>query len=68
VDEVYAAFCFDRSVHRFGIHLDNKLEAVEGKDSNEIRQKRLRIMQQYIPRADGAPSTGQFSDPANRST
>lgn len=49
----------------FGSHIDAELDAVEGKNTKEIKSKRLRVIHKYLPKADGV-SSGRFADPASR--
>lgn len=64
------AFRLDRAVYRFGTHVDAELDKVSGKNDNEIKTKRLRVVEKYFPKAQAASASGtkkKFADPASRS-
>jgi len=63
VEREIDAFALNRAVWLFGSTVDGKMEAVEGKNAKEIRKKRLKVLQKYVPQA--ADASG-FADPAKR--
>lgn len=68
INQDFDAFRLDRAVYRFGKHVDAELDKVTGKNENEIKQKRLRVIARYFPKAQAASgSTKKFADPAARS-
>ena len=68
VEDDFDAFRLDRAVYRFGTHVDAALDKVTGNNENEIKQKRLRVVAKYFPKAQAASgSTKKFADPAARS-
>lgn len=68
ITQDFDAFRLDRAVYRFGKHVDAELDKVTGKNDNEIKQKRLRVVAKYFPKAQAASgSKKKFADPAARS-
>lgn len=56
----YEAFCFDQAIGYVGRRIEGELEAVEGKNSAEMRLKRQAILDKYF---SGGKKSG-FADPA----
>lgn len=69
VKEDFDAFRLDRAVYRFGSHVAGELDKVTGRNDNEIKQKRLRVVARYFPKAQAASGSAKkgFADPAARS-
>lgn len=69
IDNPFDAYRLDRAVYRFGHIVEQELEGVEGKNKNEIKKKRLRVVDKYFPKAQSASAgkNKKFADPATRS-
>lgn len=48
VTDVFMAFCLDSAIYSFGTALQNELDGVEGKNKNEIKRKRERILGKWL--------------------
>lgn len=48
VTDAFMAYSIDNAVFTFGTALQNELDNVEGKNKNELKRKRERILQQWL--------------------
>lgn len=62
LEDPWVAYCLDRAVTTFGTAIVAELDAVEGRNKQEIETKRNRIINRYFPSSSGA----RHQDPANR--
>lgn len=72
IENPIAAYFLDRAVHAFGSALSGEIEAIKGKNNEEIERKRLRVIEKWLPKAvdasgKSANSGTRFADPASRS-
>jgi hypothetical protein len=60
-----AAFCFDRAVTHFGMHVQNAIDKATAKVKNETSRNMAatRTLNKYLF-ADGAKVKGRYADPA----
>lgn len=61
-EDPWVAYCLDRAVTTFGTAVVNELDAVEGKNKQEIENRRARVLARYFPSETGA----RYRDPAKQ--
>lgn len=62
-----AAFCFDRAVTHFGMHVENAVETAKSKAKSQAAKASAgkRVFDKYLY-ADGTEVKGRYADPAAR--
>ena len=62
IDDDYLAFCADQVVFYVGSTIKGDLDGVEGKNAEEINQKRSRVLDKYF--GDEDTQARGYADPA----
>ena len=63
LEDTHDRYCFDSAASLWGNVIESELNAVEGKNSKEIQNKRDSVLRRYIPELAKAR---KFADPGRR--